>query len=77
MKVQALIVGLLLGRPKFGFKFTAIETPEGHQPTRQQTAQQPEVSPEVTMGEVWTQVSTLTNGMTGTSHLTSALHMGP
>ena len=70
-------VGLLWGRPEFRVRFVAIETPKGHRPTRQQTVQQPEVSPEVTMGEVSTQVSILTDGTTRTSHLTYPLHMGP
>ena len=59
-------VGLLPGRPEIGFRFTATKTLEGHWPTQQQSAQQPEVSPEVTMGEMWTQVSTLTDGTTRT-----------
>ena len=43
-------IGLLPSRPKFGFRFVATETLEGHWPTQQQSAQQPEFSPEVTMG---------------------------
>lgn len=64
------------GRPEFDFKFAATKTPQGHQPARQQTMQQLEVSPEVTMGEAWTQVSTLTYGTMGTSHLAYPFHMG-
>ena len=41
---------MLLGKPKFGFRFAATETPKGHRPARQKTTQQPEVPPEVTMG---------------------------
>jgi hypothetical protein len=67
---------LLVGRPKFGFKFTATETLEGHWLTRQQAAQQPKASHELTMGELWTQVSTLTDMTTGTSHSTSSLSHG-
>jgi hypothetical protein len=58
------LVGLLEGRPEFGFEFAPIETPEGYRPARQQVAQQLAVSLEVIMGEAWTQVSTLTDGTT-------------
>ena len=61
-------VGLLEGRFEFSFEFAQIETPEGHRPAWQQATQRLEVSPEVTMGEAWTQVSTLTNGTTRTLH---------
>ena len=71
-----LFVGMLLGRSEFGFRFAATETPKGHWPAQKQIMQQPEVSPEVKMGEMWTQVSTLTDGTMRTSHLTYPLHMG-
>jgi len=70
-------IELLLGRSEFGFRFAATKTPKGYRPARQQTVQQPGVSPEVTMGEMRTQVSIVTDGTTGTSHLTYTLHMGP